>query len=223
MWNFLYTVFLLVPLRNVLFRFAVRAIAKGGKGASHLEIERKFFLGDRDLAQVRAAISEAKFNFWCQSEINDWFLPTHEKRELMRVRRERIDSHAVNTLTIKRWVNTTSGGTEREETERTIGPVMVAVLLFIGRILKGSSLLSLRKRRNVYRGLLGARNAIISLDDARDLGKYSGSYLEIEVLADQSEDISNVENSILELATRVTGGAQVVKQSYRELFELSRK
>src|SRR5271154_1953419 len=139
MWNFLYTVLLFVPLRNVLFRFAVRSIAKGGKGVCHLEIERKFFLGDRDLAEVRSAISAENFNFWCQSEMNDWFLPAHERRELMRIRRETIDSHVVNTLTIKRWVNTAGGGTEREETERAIGPIMVTVLLFVGRILKGSS------------------------------------------------------------------------------------
>jgi predicted adenylyl cyclase CyaB len=223
MWNFLFTALLLVPIRNVLFRYLVRLIAKGGKGAAHLEVERKYFLGGRDLGEVRARIEEEKFSFWGQSDMTDWFLPTHLERELMRIRREKIGSEVANTLTVKRWVTTTSGTREREELERSIGPVLAAMLLITGRFLQGTALMSLRKERSVHRGSLNGRNAVISLDDARDLGRFSGPYLEVEVLADPSEDTKDIEQNILDIGSRVTAGARLVKESYRELLDLSRQ
>src|SRR5262249_42731138 len=161
-------------------------------------------------------------SFWGQSEMTDWFLPTHIERELMRIRREKFGETVSNTLTVKRWVNTTSGTREREESERTLGPIVTAILLITARFLQGSSLLSLRKERSVYRGNLHGRNAIISVDDARDLGRFSGPYLEVEVMADPIEDTQEIEQSILEVGSRVTAGARLVKHSYRELLDLSK-
>jgi predicted adenylyl cyclase CyaB len=223
MWNFLFTAFLLVPIRNVFFRYLVRLIARGGKGAPHLEVERKYFLGERNLEDVKARIEAEKFSFWGRSEMTDWFLPSHLNRELMRIRREKIGSDVANTLTVKRWVNTANGTREREELERSIGPLLTAVLLITGRFLQGSSLKSLHKERSVHRGILGGRNAVISLDDAKDLGRFSGTYLEVEVLADPAEDTTAIEESILEVGSRVTSGAKLVKESYRELLDLSRQ
>jgi predicted adenylyl cyclase CyaB len=223
MWNFLFTALLLVPLRNVAFRYIVRLIVKGRKGSARLEVERKYFLGDCNLDNVRKRIEAENFAFWGQSEMTDWFLPTHIERELMRIRREKIGSTVANTLTVKRWVNTASGTREREESERTLGPILTVILLIIARFLQGSNLLSLRKDRSVYRGSLLGRNAIISLDDARDLGRYSGPYLEVEVMADPTEDTKEIEQSILEIGSRVTAGARLVKESYRELLDLSQR
>jgi predicted adenylyl cyclase CyaB len=223
MWNFLFTALLLVPLRNVAFRYIVRLIVKGSKGSAHLEVERKYFLGNCDLEEVRTRIADEDFTFWGQSEMTDWFLPSHIERELMRIRREKVGSTVANTLTVKRWVNTASGTREREESERSLGPVVTAMLLITARFLQGSNLLSLRKNRSVYRGSLHGRNAIISLDDARDLGRFSGPYLEVEVLADPSEDTQDIEQSILKVGSKVTAGARLVKESYRELLDLSKR
>jgi len=223
MWNFLFTALLLVPLRNVAFRYLVRLIAKGRKGAAHLEVERKYFLGDCDLEEVRARIADENFTFWAKSEMTDWFLPTHIERELMRIRREKYGSTVSNTLTVKRWVNTASGTREREESERAVGPILTFALLITARFLQGSKLLSLRKGRSVYRGTLHGRNAVISVDDARDLGRFSGPYLEVEVLADPAENTQEIEQSILEVGSRVTAGARLVNESYRELLDLSKR
>jgi len=223
MWNFLFTALLLVPLRNVAFRYIVRLIAKGRKGSARLEVERKYFLGDCNLDDVRNRIEAEDFSFWGQSEMTDWFLPTHIERELMRIRREKFGATVANTLTVKHWVNTASGTREREESERTLGPILTAILLIIARFLQGSNLLSLRKGRSVYRGSLNGRNAVISLDDARDLGRYSGPYLEVEVLADPTENTKEIEQGILEIGSRVTAGARLVKESYRELLDLSKR
>jgi predicted adenylyl cyclase CyaB len=223
MWQFLFTAFLFVPLRNVAFRYIVRLIARSGKASNHLEVERKFFLGDRSTDEIEARIAKENFAFWCQSEMTDWFLPTHLEREVMRIRREKIGTAVANTLTVKAWVNTAAGTREREETERPIGPILTAVLLIVGRFLQGKTLVTLRKARAVHRGVLDGRNAVISLDDARDLGRFSGSYLEVEVLADSTENTKEIEQSILAVAERVTNGAKLVKESYRELLDLSRK
>jgi adenylate cyclase class IV len=223
MWQFLFTVFLFVPIRNVIFRYIVRLIARSGKASNHLEVERKFFLGDRNTDDVEARIAKEKFAFWCQSDMTDWFLPTHLEREIMRIRRERIGTGVVNTLTVKAWVNTAAGTREREETERPIGPILTAVLLIAGRFLQGKSLVALRKARAVHRGVLGGRNAVITLDDARDLGRFSGAYLEVEVLADSAENTKEIEQSILAVGARITNGAKLVKESYREVLDLSQK
>ncbi len=221
MWNFFFTVFLLVPLRKVLFRYVVRLIAMGSNHVEHLEVERKFFLGSRDLEQVKQTLAAENFYLSSQSEIVDWFLPTSQKREMLRIRREKEQQSVTHILTMKRWVDTVSGGKEREEIEKDISSYTALALILIGRFVEGSTLLSLSKRRSTYLGLVADRDASVSLDEAKDLGKYSGNYLEIEVLTPAGEDTGEIGTRIIELAARITGDAPIVKESYRRLYEMS--
>jgi predicted adenylyl cyclase CyaB len=223
MWQTFLTSVFVQPFQNVIFRFVIRSIAQSGEDDGHLEIERKFSLAGMNREAVVKRIEEAQFTYWCCSDMIDWFLPTKETGELMRIRREKISDEVVHTLTVKQWVATADGGKERKETERTISSLVAVMLLSTSKFLNGAQLSSLKKVRDVYRGSINGRNAVVSLDDTSDLGKFSGTYLEVEVIAGEHEDPKPIEAGIKELVSRIAGEAEPVTQSYRELMELSKK
>jgi adenylate cyclase class IV len=116
---------------------------------------------------------------------------------MVRIRRESEGSRRKILLTLKKWVVTSDGGKEREETEGSISGVVAVVLMWLGRSLRGSSLLSFTKRRQLFAGTLSGRQAVISVDTVSGLGSYYA------------------------IAAELLPNAEQVKQSYMDMLKLA--
>jgi adenylate cyclase class IV len=93
--------------------------------------------------------------------------------------------------------------------------------MWLGRSLRGSSLLSFSKRRQLFAGTLSGRQAVISVDTVSGLGPYSGTYLEIEVLVPIGEDVNAARESIYAMSAQLLGNPEQVKQSYMDMLKLA--
>ncbi len=223
MWNWIAASFFLQPVFNVLFRTLLRWIGSGGEAVDRLEVERKYSLKHQNKKKLLEEIEFAGFTYWCKAEMQDWFFPTRDKGELIRIRREEIDKEAVHILTIKNWATTVDGGRERLERERRLSSTVSFGLLFVYRMMHGKQPLMLEKTRELYKGNLGDRNAVVSIDKTEDLGRFSGTYMEVEVMAETKEETKQIEQSIESFVVQVAQQAVPVKESYKDLLELSRQ
>jgi predicted adenylyl cyclase CyaB len=153
--------------------------------------------------------------------MTDTFLPAKNEGDMVRIRRESEGAHRRLLLTLKKWVVTSDGGKEREETEGKISAPLAIILMWLGRSLRGSSLLSFSKRRQLFAGTLSGRQAVISVDTVSGLGSYSGTYLEIEVLVPIGEDVNAARESIYAMSARLLSNPEQVKQSYMDMLKLA--
>jgi predicted adenylyl cyclase CyaB len=223
MWNWFVATLFLQPVWNVLFRMFMRWIGSGGDAVDRLEVERKYSLAQQNQKQLLEQIELAGFAYWCKAEMKDWFFATRDKGELIRIRREEVDKEAVHILTIKNWATTVDGGRERLERERRISPILSYTLLFANRVMQGRQPLTLKKTRELYKGSIGDRNAVVSIDETKDLGRFSGAYMEVEVMAEAQEETKQIEKSIEDFVVQIADSAVLVKESYKDLLELSRQ
>jgi len=223
MWNWILASLFLQPVFNVLFRTFLRWVGSGGEAVDRLEVERKYSLKHQNQKKLREEIEFAGFTYWCKAHMQDWFVPTRDKGELIRIRREEIDKQAVHILTIKNWAATVDGGRERLERERRLSSTVSFALLLAYRLMHGEQPLMLEKTRELYKGTLGDRNAVVSIDKTEDLGRFSGSYMEVEVMAETQEETKQIEKSIEDFVLIIADKAVPVKESYKDLLELSRQ
>ena len=199
-----------------LLRIATQASEK-----SHLEVERKFRISAQDAMSLPARLPTKGFLPAGTVDMTDTFLPAKNEGDMIRIRRESEGSRRQILLTLKKWVVTSDGGKEREETEGSISGVVAVILMWLGRSLRGSSLLSFSKRRQLFAGTLAGRQAVISVDTVSGLGSYSGTYLEIEVLVPVGEDVNGARESIYATAAQLLPDAEQVKQSYMDMLKLA--
>jgi predicted adenylyl cyclase CyaB len=203
-----------------IFQYLVRM----SKEDSHLEVERKFRIAPTEVAGIRTRLSALLFEHCGDATMQDTFLPTSIKGEMMRVRRETLNGDTTVLLTYKTWVATRDGGKERQEAERETRPLLASLLLLLGRLCHGGQLQRFSKVRSLYRGTHGPGEVVVSIDDVSGLGSYSGYYLEIEIIVPSVEsDPGAAKSAVCEVARQVFGEAREdVRQSYLDMLNASR-
>lgn len=185
---------------------------------SNFEVERKFRLAKNEYAVVEQRLKEMGFEADAIVEMTDYFLPTRVDGEMHRVRDEAQAGDKITVVTIKEWVQI-AGGRERRELEDGIGQSARYVLLLVGRLLRGSKLLSFSKRRIPHTNPLEP-GVVIALDTVFGLGKFSGPYVEIEVLVPQNGDVEAARRKISELARALfTDEREFVQASYQDMLK----
>lgn len=194
--------------------------AKSGKAdAAVFEVERKFRLTDHEASSIiPARLKDMGFALADTVAMTDTFLPTGVKGEMLRVRDESVNGQPQTVITIKEWVEI-AGKREREEQEEKVNKLERWLLLQIGRLLNGKSLLSFSKTRLMHESpvLVGV---VIATDDVQGLGENSGPYAEIEVLVPRDGDVEGARKQISHLARELFGeDRQFVQASYQDMLK----
>ena len=189
---------------------------------SRYEIERKFSISDAEYERLPARLKSLGFTRAGAGSMTDTFLPAEKEGDMMRIREEHLDGKTTILLTMKKWVEV-AGERERKEEETTLDSVSRAALLSLGGRLAGSDLLSYTKRRNMFGGSRSGFEVTVALDFADGLGEYSGPYLEVEVLVEQSGDVASARKLVVALATEILEREPTdVAMSYMEMLKRSR-
>lgn len=213
-------------LRAVLLSFLrtlFGAIVYRGSEPPHFEVERKFHLEDGEVNEVIERLREQGFSPAGVVVMTDTFLPPPAKGEMLRVRDESIGGATRTVFTRKSWINTPEGGKERRETERVVTPFLRTALLLAARMICGD-LASFVKERRLFTGTANNLEVVVSVDEVNGLGKYSGDYLEVEVIVPIGEDTAAARDVIFSVAARLFDGQRSdVGRSYQEMLSLHRQ
>lgn len=209
-------------LTGALLQVLLRALTGPSKNSTVLEVERKFRLLDGEADGLPEKLKRRGFLPAETVDMTDTFLPCPVEGDMARVRVEKHNGTTRTLLTLKTWVRTPDGGKERQETEREIGRAATLLLLFLGRKVAGADLLFFGKCRKHFVGRFDNRDAVVSIDSVGGLGKYSGLYLEVEVLVPLGEDVNPARQAIVSLAAELLSEErEQVKQSYMDMLKLS--
>jgi adenylate cyclase class IV len=197
------------------FRLFVRTSADHG----HAEVERKFSCTEEEANLLSDRLETRGFRYAGTVAMNDTFLPAAIPGEMLRVRQEKLDENPAKVLlTFKQWMQTATGK-ERRETEREVLAAVAVVWLIIGRFVSGTSLLGFGKRRRLYDGQLNGKQCVVAIDKTSGLGRYSGWYVEIEVILPLDGDFPEFERCILDLADQLfTAHRDPLKRSYMDML-----
>ncbi len=210
---------LLITLLQSVFGALVYRTAE----PAHFEVERKFQLQQQEVAAIVDRLREQGFSPAGVVMMTDTFLPPPGKGEMLRVRDEKTLGVWRTLFTRKSWVNTPDGGRERRECEREVTPLLRAVVLLFARMICGD-LPSFTKERRLYEGTVGEHEVVISVDQVSGLGRYSGNYLEVEVIVPLGNDTASARDKIYSVAARIFGSDRDdVRQSYQEMLSLYRQ
>ena len=208
-------------LRKLLLgclRAAFDRFVKTTTSTDHLEIERKFAISEEETRRIPSLLTARAFSAAGRVFMTDFFLPTVDG-EMMRVRQERPEWSLPRVLfTRKQWVITAGGERERRECERQVRSAVAAIWLAVGRLIKGQPLLSFSKQRDLFTGTLADGEAVVSIDQVSGLGKYSGHYLEVEVLVPVAGDPTAARNAIADLVAKLLANPEMVKRSYLDML-----
>jgi predicted adenylyl cyclase CyaB len=186
---------------------------------SHFEVERKFSISENEYIALPEKLKKLGFVFVRRASMHDTFLPTMNAGDMSRIRVETIGDVTTTVFTRKTW-ETVAGTRERKETpDEVLGVNTTAVLLELGRRLNGPELLSFSKVRNEYQRHADDLNVTVALDKAEDLGKYSGYYMEIEVLVTTNGEVEPARRCIDSLVATLLGEKRAdVQLSYMEML-----
>lgn len=196
-----------------------RSFVQAAQHEDHLEVERKFGITDREAQELPGRLMSKGFAPYDAVEMKDYFLPPEAPGEMLRVRQEKSRHNPpVCILTLKSWQTTRDGGKERSERERETRAAVGWLWIILGRLIKGSSLLSFSKHREVYHGTVDDRQTVASIDHVSGLGIYSGYYLEIEVIMPAGSAVNAVRDQIYELAGSLLNDPRDVKRSYLDML-----
>ncbi len=200
-------------------QYSFQRYVRSTKHEDHLEVERKFNINDREAQELPGRLMSIGFSPIDAVEMKDYFLPAPAPGEMMRIRQETSrHKQPVAVLTLKSWQQTEGGGRERRECERETRTTIGWFWILCGRLIKGSSLLSFSKHRELYEGTLDERRTIVSIDRVSGLGMYSGYYLEIEVIMPAGSAVNAVRDQIYELAGKLLSEPQDVQRSYLDML-----
>lgn len=190
---------------------------------TQLEVERKFRITEPEKICLQQKLLGNSFNYIGSALLRDWFLPTANADEMIRVRQEKQDTKNKYILTCKSWVYLTEGK-ERKETECELSSWSKNLLLWTGRWVKRAQLDSFDKKRKMYGKSLEDREIIVSLDQLDELGEFSGNYVEIEILVPINADVQFARTAILQLAADLLGdNRESIQYSYLDMLKMAKK
>lgn len=206
-----------------LLQSAFGALVYRAAPPAHFEVERKFQLEKDEVPAIIDRLREQGFSPAGVVVMTDTFLPPPAKGEMLRVRDEKMLGVWKTVFTRKSWRNTPDGGRERHECEREATPLLRALVLLVARMICGD-LPSFTKERRLFEDRIGEHEVIISVDQVSGLGKYSGNYLEVEVIVPMGGDTSSARDKVYSVASRLFGAERAdVRTSYQEMLSLFRQ
>jgi adenylate cyclase class IV len=209
-------------LRLLQNTFAWYVDGKVNRG--HLEVERKFSISAEERESLPLRLRELDFKPAGSVIMTDTFLPRRARGEMLRIRDEMTGGTARSVFTFKTWVSTRDGGKERQEREAQVSPLIRTLTIMLARFICAGELLSFSKERLHFEGRLADRKAVVCLDRVSGLGKFSGFYLEVELIVPLGEDVDRTRLEIFTFVQTLLGAGRVdLKQSYLDMLELCRQ
>lgn len=185
------------------------------------EVERKYRLREGELDKIAASLAQIGFQREGTAVLTDTFLPAQAPYDLMRVRDETRGKSTSSVLTAKRWEEL-DGERERRESESSLDELTRSCLLLLGNELSRSELLSYSKKRTTFTGKRSGFAVTVALDEAEGLGEFSGTYLEVEIIAKRDRDLSSARQEVERFAVELLGAEREVAPSYGEMLRRSR-
>ncbi len=186
------------------------------------EVERKFRISDAEAGQLPDRLKSLGFEFIENVLTTDIFLPVEAEDEMLRLRTQDSNGRSKLLITHKRWVVLEDGHKERQEAEEMIGELTKQAFLLLAHQIPKEKLPPNSKRRDFYQGELAGEQCLICLDTAEGIGKYSGHYLEVELLVANHEEIAGARNKVLAFAKELLGEArQPEALTYMEMLKAS--
>lgn len=208
---------------NKLLRLIVRWLSRIWRGSSspdgaHFEVERKYRLTEAEIQSLPAKLTSIGYVFDGVAEMVDTFVPPETEGDMIRVRDETISGASHTVLTCKTW-KIVAGQKERAETEESLTPFVRGCILEVGQRLRGKKLSTFSKTRDLYVAALAGRKVTVGLDRVSGLGKYSGPYLEIEVIVKHESEVAAVREFIVAHAKELLGDDRdFVRMSYQQML-----
>lgn len=219
------------PLAGTLMRLLANMVLIASRRAGrtetapekHLEVERKFQLLDGESNGLPSRLKARGFASIGRLTMTDTFLPRAKEGDMNRIRVESDGKTTRRLLTMKDWV-VVSGEKERREEESEIGLAASLFLRVAGRLLNRSALPSFSKTRDLYSRTLGEVSAVVSIDQVTGLGRFSGWYLEIEVIVPIGGNVHEARDTIRGVMIELLGEErEFVKRSYQDMLSESVK
>ena len=170
-------------------------------GNKHFEIERKYRLSEEEFEGLPARLKEAAFTPLRTVIERDTFFPVEKEGDMLRLRDEDLDGVVTHSFTRKTWIET-AGAKERSESEEPISTFVRECLLEIVQRINPKPLRKLSKQRSLFeKEQSGGAKVTVTLDYLKELGEYSGPYMEIELIIKNEQDVQSARDKIQELAT----------------------
>ncbi|MBX9951380.1 MAG: CYTH domain-containing protein [Candidatus Obscuribacterales bacterium] len=199
--------------------------AKQAEEKAHLEVERKFRLFDGEIDNLETRLPKCGFLPIGELTMTDTFLPALKDEDMIRIRVESEGELRRRILTLKDWVMI-DGERERREQEGEIGLVASLVLRLVGRLVEGNPPLSFSKVRRSYSSSQpGAEHGsdvqvVVSVDQVKGLGVYSGAYLEVEIIVPVGGDVKSARERIRTEVFELLGeNRDFVPRSYLDMLK----
>jgi predicted adenylyl cyclase CyaB len=198
-------------------------LAHTDSAVNPLEVERKFSISGDEEERIISALTSLSFVLTHKENMTDIFLPSPREGEMMRVRQivpdTKARAHKRIFITSKKWVRTNNGSKERQEAESEISPWLGALLVVAGRFINNAPLLNYTKERLIYSGTYHGFACVASIDNTSGLGKYSGHYLEVEILVPANIDTSEAQKTVFALSqTLLNGERPYIEMSYKDML-----
>tara|TARA_Y100001978_G_C23548557_1_gene363353 strand:- start:13 stop:666 length:654 start_codon:yes stop_codon:yes gene_type:complete len=190
--------------------------------SSQFEVERKFRLKDSERDMMPQLLKKSGFSYREEQFMTDTFVPASDPSELIRIRDLRVAEKTTSILTLKRWIEVDGERVRQERETESLDPVARDCILEMGSRLAKDALPTLSKERVEYGGVRNGRAVTVTLDTVDGLGAYSGSYMEVEVLAGRSDEVSQALELVDSIAFELLGEQRETSPSYRDMMKESR-
>ncbi len=189
----------------------------------HFEVERKYQLSREEFDGMPGRLRALGFSKSSDATILDTFLPAENDGDMIRVRDETSDGVTVTVITLKEWIDV-GGSRERKEREsEPIDAISKEAFLALGRRLADSDLMSFSKERATFCGNRDKYRVTVALDQVSGLGRYSGTYLEIELIVERQEGVAEARSFVEKFAVELIGAEREFAISYMEMLKRSRQ
>ncbi len=213
--------FLLWPWLTRKFKKLAAASTRASR--PHFEVERKYQLSRQEFDEMPRRLRALGFSKKTDATIVDTFVPAENEGDMIRVRDETVDGLTTTVITLKQWVDV-DGSRERKERESDpIDSIARESFLALGRRLAASDLMSFSKERSSFGGYRDKYRVTVALDLVSGLGRYSGTYLEIEVIIESQEAVAAARAFVEKFARELIGSEREFAISYMEMLKRSRQ
>lgn len=187
----------------------------------HFEVERKYQISQTEFEMLPNRLRDLGFARSSKATITDTFVPAQKDGDMIRVRDEVTGEATRTVITLKEWEEVAGGRERRERESEPIDDVAKDCVVQLGRRLKKGELMSFLKERTTYSGFRKRRNVTVALDIASGLGKFSGTYLEVEVIVERHDEVAAARTFVEDFVVELLGAKRENAISYMEMLKLS--
>lgn len=212
----------------VKFLFWLARSLSGGSGAkgksdssTQIEVERKYRISSEEFASLPGLLKREGFRFYRKQDMTDTFIPAKVESDMIRIRDLTSDGCDSSVLTLKKWIDVEGERVRQERETESLDPVVRDCLLEMGSRLADDALLTISKKRDEFQAERNGKTVTVALDQVEGLGAYSGSYMEVEVLAKHKDDVKQALVCVEEFAELLLGEVRETAPSYKEMLRMS--